>query len=46
MEAIWTPQPKQALMMEWPEYKALYGCAAGGGKEVDFKLGGFRDFRE
>ena len=32
MEAIWTPQPKQALMMSRPEYEALYGGAAGGGK--------------
>lgn len=32
MEAIWTPQPKQALMMARPEYEALYGGAAGGGK--------------
>ena len=29
---IWTPQPKQALMMSEPEYEALYGGAAGGGK--------------
>lgn len=32
METIWTPQPKQALMMARPEYEALYGGAAGGGK--------------
>ena len=29
---IWTPQPKQAQFMERPEYEALYGGAAGGGK--------------
>lgn len=46
MEAIWTPQPRQALMMKRPEDEVLYGCAAGGGKEVDFKLGGFHDFRK
>lgn len=32
MEAIWKPQPKQALMMARAEYEALYGGAAGGGK--------------
>lgn len=29
---IWTPQPKQQLMMSRPEFEALYGGAAGGGK--------------
>lgn len=29
---FWSPQPKQALMMSCPEYEALYGGAAGGGK--------------
>ncbi len=29
---IWTPQPKQAIFMARPEYEALYGGAAGGGK--------------
>lgn len=29
---IWKPQPKQLLFMERPEYEALYGGAAGGGK--------------
>lgn len=29
---VWTPQPKQAAFMERPEYEALYGGAAGGGK--------------
>lgn len=29
---IWSPQPKQALMMSRPEHEALYGGAAGGGK--------------
>ncbi|MBQ9973738.1 MAG: phage terminase large subunit [Oscillospiraceae bacterium] len=29
---IWSPQPRQALFMARPEYEALYGGAAGGGK--------------
>lgn len=29
---IWQPQPKQIEFMERPEYEALYGGAAGGGK--------------
>lgn len=29
---IWTPQPKQAVFQSRPEYEALYGGAAGGGK--------------
>lgn len=29
---IWQPQPKQAIFMARPEYEALYGGAAGGGK--------------
>lgn len=29
---IWTPQPKQIKFLERPEYEALYGGAAGGGK--------------
>lgn len=32
MNVIWKPQPKQALFMARPEYEALYGGAAGGGK--------------
>lgn len=32
MSTIWTPQPKQAEFMSRPEYEALYGGAAGGGK--------------
>lgn len=31
-DVIWSPQPKQALMMSRAEYEALYGGAAGGGK--------------
>lgn len=31
-KVIWTPQPKQAAFMSRPEYEALYGGAAGGGK--------------
>lgn len=30
--AIWTPQDKQLQFMQRPEYEALYGGAAGGGK--------------
>lgn len=29
---IWQPQPKQRLFQQRPEYEALYGGAAGGGK--------------
>lgn len=29
---IWRPQPKQLEFMQRPEYEALYGGAAGGGK--------------
>lgn len=29
---VWTPQPKQRLFQQRPEYEALYGGAAGGGK--------------
>lgn len=29
---MWRPQPKQAAFMARPEYEALYGGAAGGGK--------------
>lgn len=29
---IWQPQPRQAAFMARPEYEALYGGAAGGGK--------------
>lgn len=32
MNIIWKPQPKQMLFMSRPEYEALYGGAAGGGK--------------
>lgn len=32
MNVIWTPQPKQIQFMQRPEYEALYGGAAGGGK--------------
>lgn len=31
-EIVWQPQPKQKLFMARPEYEALYGGAAGGGK--------------
>lgn len=29
---VWSPQPKQQLFQERPEYEAMYGGAAGGGK--------------
>ena len=29
---VWQPQPRQAVFMARPEYEALYGGAAGGGK--------------
>lgn len=29
---IWSPQPKQRIFMSRPEYEALFGGAAGGGK--------------
>ena len=29
---VWQPQPKQVKWMQRPEYEALYGGAAGGGK--------------
>lgn len=32
MNVIWTPQEKQAIFQSRPEYEALYGGAAGGGK--------------
>ncbi len=32
MRVVWTPQPKQKQFLERPEYEALYGGAAGGGK--------------
>lgn len=31
-KVIWQPQPKQIEFMQRPEYEALYGGAAGGGK--------------
>lgn len=32
MNTVWHPQPKQAVFMARPEWEALYGGAAGGGK--------------
>lgn len=29
---VWQPQPRQAVFLQRPEYEALYGGAAGGGK--------------
>ena len=31
-DVVWSPQPKQMAFLERPEYEALYGGAAGGGK--------------
>lgn len=31
-KVVWTPQPKQLAFQQRPEYEALYGGAAGGGK--------------
>ena len=31
-DIVWRPQPRQAAFMSRPEYEALYGGAAGGGK--------------
>lgn len=31
-DTVWTPQPRQRIFMSRPEYEALYGGAAGGGK--------------
>ena len=31
-KVVWRPQPRQAAFMARPEYEALYGGAAGGGK--------------
>lgn len=31
-DVVWQPQPRQAVFMARPEYEALYGGAAGGGK--------------
>ena len=32
MHIVWQPQPKQRQFMARPEFEALYGGAAGGGK--------------
>ena len=32
VQTLWRPQPKQAVFLARPEYEALYGGAAGGGK--------------
>lgn len=32
MISLWSPQPKQHMFQQRPEYEALYGGAAGGGK--------------
>ena len=32
MNVVWQPQPRQAAFRERPEWEALYGGAAGGGK--------------
>lgn len=32
LNVVWTPQPRQAAFLARPEYEALFGGAAGGGK--------------
>lgn len=39
---IWEPQPKQIAFMQRPEYEALYGGAAGGGKSDALLVEGTR----
>ena len=39
---IWSPQPKQYQFLERPEYEALYGGAAGGGKSDALLAEGLR----
>ena len=39
---IWKPQPKQALFMSRPEYEALFGGSAGGGKSDAMIIEGLR----
>lgn len=41
-KVLWTPQPKQALFMSRPEFEALYGGAAGGGKSDALIMEGTR----
>ena len=37
---LWSPQPKQAMLLAFPAFERLYGGAAGGGKS-DALLGDF-----
>ena len=39
---IWKPQPKQAAFMARPEYEALFGGSAGGGKSEAMIIEGLR----
>lgn len=39
---IWNPQPKQALFLSLPDFEALYGGAAGGGKSDALLMEGLR----
>lgn len=39
---VWQPQPRQAAFMARPEYEALYGGAAGGGKSDAIIIEGLR----
>ncbi len=39
---IWSPQPKQRMFMSRPEFEALYGGAAGGGKSDALLAEGLR----
>ena len=43
---LWTPQPRQAEFMARPEFEALYGGAAGGGKTDTLLMEGLRQVDE
>ncbi|RKJ79182.1 Terminase-like family protein [Butyricicoccus sp. 1XD8-22] len=43
--AVWSPQPKQTAFLRRPEYEALYGGAAGGGKSEALVMEAVRQVR-